>query len=358
MFEQQQLELILNRLREYGQILRKKRWLIIAGGLAIGVFLGFFAYTSAVYFKAITIFHPETSGQQAAGLRANPLSFILGGSGKEGSEAGFMIGILKSRNITESVAGDTIDFHGSRKLVADAVFEAFPKSISPVAIYQRLFMKSPLLLPLDKKVTNVGLYMREKMFIETTEEGFIQFEFSFVDEELVKLLSEKCMAKLDEYYRNQKTEKARQNYLFFEYRTDSVKKELDKANRAVARFYDESKFGIKASSEVFLRDQEAKIQLLTELYVELEISKEQAKAQYQKDTPVIQILDFPNPPYEKEERSVPLFAILGFLIATILLVIFFTRRLWMEDLRAVIQAQLIKSPQDQTEKESTEESED
>ncbi|MEZ4830160.1 MAG: hypothetical protein R3C61_28335 [Bacteroidia bacterium] len=357
MFEQQQLELILNRLKDYGQTIRRWRWLIIAGALAIGGLLGLFAHTSAVYFKAVTIFHPEISGQQNAGLRANPLSFILGGSGKEGSEASLMMGILKSRNITEAVAGDSIDFHGEKILVADAVFKAFPKSISPVAVYRRIFFPSPVLLPLEKKVTVIGQYFRDHMEIETTEEGFIEFDFSFVNEELVKILSERCMVKLDEYYRNQKTEKAKQNYLFFEYRADSVKKELDKANRSVARYYDETKFGVKASNEVFLRDQEAKIKLLTELYIELEISKEQAKAQYQKETPVIQILDVPNPPYEKEERSAPLFAIIGFLAAAVLLVIFFTRKLWMEDIGEVIQSQLIKKPQDQVSEEgnSTEE---
>ncbi|MDX2248988.1 MAG: hypothetical protein SF052_19530 [Bacteroidia bacterium] len=357
MFDQQQLELILNRLRDYGQIFRRKRWLILIGGIVMGLVMGFLAYQSAVTYKAVTIFHPDTGGQQNTGLRTNPLSFILGGNSKEGSEAGFMMGILKSRNITESVAGDTIDFNGNRRLVADIVYESIPKSLNPIAVFRRIFMPPPANRPLDLKVTHIGKLIRENMLLETTEEGFIQFEFTFMNEELVKLLSEKCMTELDEYYRHQKTEKAEENFLFFEYRADSVKKELDKANRSVARFYDETKFGVKASNEVFIRDQEAKIKLLTELYIELEISKEQAKAQFQKDTPVIQILDHPTPPYEEDKHSAPLFALLGFLITAILLLLFFTRKLWSADLRSLVQSQLITSAEKKEAKKTESEEE-
>lgn len=341
MFEKEQIEQILARLSEYRQAILRRKWIILLCSVGLGTLLAFWAYRSPVKYTSTTLFHPESSAQNP-GMMANPLSLILSG-GMENSDESMMIGVLKSRNISEGVAGDTVKVgeDSTKVLIADLLIDAFPVSYNPVNIVKRLISGQPE-LSREKKIIIAGKMIRDNMALEVNEEGFIEMKFTFIDDDIVWIISNQCIKKLKKYYKDQKTAKARGNAEFFTQRADSVKTEIDKNTRAMAGHIDRSKYGVRAASTMRLAELETRQTLLTEMYVELVVAAEQAKAQQQKDTPVIQVLDEPLPPYGKDEKSVPLFAFLGIILGIILLSILITRKLWLADIKHLVQTQLLK----------------
>jgi hypothetical protein len=333
-----EIEEILARIPVYLDRIKRKWLAIILIALVPAILMVWQALSKPSLYVAKTVFHPET-GQQNGSNRGNALSLILGNPG-EGGETGFMIGVLKSRNISEAVTSDTIDWKGEQQLVADIISNAYPKSYSLLGYIQNLLFPPSTSTSYQSKVLSTASAIRSSMFIEATPDGFINLDISFYTQEMAGLISRLYIKNLNEYYTRQKTAKASNNVTFFTRRADSIQRELEKTSRSLARYYDRNQ------NLVFTEDQVVPTELLLrqdiqkQMFVTLTLTKEQALAQLQQDTPIIQILDHPNPPYKSMEANPILYGTIGFIIGLILAMFLISRKLLKEDLNQLIQAQL------------------
>lgn len=308
----------------------RKGWIILAG-LPLAVVLGIYAFTYPSSYTARTVFHPDTSVNPLMGDAANPLSLILGGQA-EGAEQGQMIEILQSRHINEAVAADTILVEEQRRLAARVILEMYDPGFSIVQWVTELFTGKPEPLTDAKRIKNAAGIMESLLKAEVTENGFIVMLFSCKDPEIGRQLSYRYIHHLTQYYERQRTEKAKNNVAFFTQRADSVKRELDKVTYGLARNIDQNQFRIRATSEVYPSELRAKQEILKQMFITLTISREQAVAQLQQETPVIQVLDRPEPPYTRKGRSVIKYGLMGWFLGSFFLTLFLTRKLLREDL--------------------------
>ncbi|GAB4420993.1 MAG: hypothetical protein OHK0039_35270 [Bacteroidia bacterium] len=342
---------MLERLQDYLRALRRRWPWVLLLSLTIGTLGLFHAYMRPTFYTAKTTFHPEG---RTGNSQESALSMILGG-GVENSESAVMIGILQSRRISEAVTSDTIVFHDERRLVADIILQYEPKYYSLVGWAQtRLFPQEPM-TNLRSKIIYAARQIRYSLKTQSTKEGFIQMDISFYDPEITGLISRLYIDKLQEYYQEQRTEKALRNVQFYSRRADSVKRELDKATRLLARFYDRNQGLIYKEDELYPTDQQTQQEILRQMYVSLTLGREQALAQYQQDTPIIQVLDHPDPPYARVSASIALYLILGLIAGALLGTVLAIRRMLTADVRLLVMQQLKLNNAPQPETSATDE---
>lgn len=97
---------LIDRLLEYVQVLRSRRLVLILFCIAGMVVLGMISLTRQPFFTAMTVFHPEDGAEKSSPTSA--ISTLLGSVPGENSESRFMIGVLKSKHLSEQVAADSV----------------------------------------------------------------------------------------------------------------------------------------------------------------------------------------------------------------------------------------------------------
>ncbi|MDW3650237.1 MAG: Wzz/FepE/Etk N-terminal domain-containing protein [Bacteroidia bacterium] len=340
------LEELNARLEVYKAKINRNRPFIIAVSLILGILLAIYAFTAPVFYTAHASFHPETGTNNSPSLAGSPLSFLLGSGGLDGDEAGMMEEVLKSRNLSEEVVKDTVSFEGEERLIADLVIEKFPKSISPIQLAKRL-LSSGDERSYASKIILAGRFVRGSVIIEKEENGFLTMDLSFSDDSLTGILSSTYIEKLSNYYRKQKTEKARINLDFFTARADSIKGELDNAAQALARFQDRNKGLVFSSRMVSAKELEVKLEYLKEMYITLVTNREQAASQLQRVTPIIQVLDEPIPPFILSKKNPILFALIGLILGLIFTIGWLSRKLLWQDLMSYVKSSLENPPKEE-----------
>lgn len=332
---------LLSRLQAYLTRLRRAWGWLLLGSLLVAALLVSYGTSKPTIYIATTLFHPE--GKTMGAGQENALSLILGG-GADGGEAGVMVGILESRRISESVTSDTIEFHGEPRLMADIVLDAAPKSFNFQTWIRQMLADSIPPPRKEQKVVWAASQIRSSMSTEITREGFIKMNIGYYTPELAGLISREYIEKLRAYYKQQRTEKAWKNVMFFTSRADSIKRELDAVSRSLARFYDRNQGLIYKEASVYPGEQQMQQEILKQMYVSLVLSKEQAMAQFQQDIPIIQVLDNPDPPYGRLQASFVLYLILGLVAGAGLTAVILVRKMLREDIEALIRQQLLSPP--------------
>lgn len=328
------IEAILERIQVYYQAIRTRWWLLAVVGAIIGMITFLYIQSLPRRYEAVAVFHPDSSSGSSgiSTLGSDPLSLIFGrGAASAGGNALQMIGVLQSRRISEDVAADSLVIEGEKVLMADYIRSAYPSSFSLKNWISSLFTEPGPPPSKERKVISVGRGLKANLEIESNDFGFIEARFWFNNPKVLEVIATAYINKLTSYYQSQKTEKAEENVFFFEYRSDSVKKEIDKASYSLARFLDKNKYRVNAVDDIYNQEKQLQIGLLSELYQQQMISLEQAKGQLQQDTPIIQVLDYPVPPYPSSAKSPLVFGLVGVFLGFIIASIFRVRRLLMED---------------------------
>lgn len=337
--------------------------------LVLGLYFAYDAHRSPTYYQSQAIFHPESESSSGFNID-NPVSFFLG-TPAASIEASTMVGILASRRISEMVVkdsvvlvgdtffvvtpeteygifhGDTIALDTSRVLLADAVNDLFKPGFSVIRYISQLISGPPDVPTKSQRIYAAGKVLRKQMNAVVNEDGFIDMTLSIPNSKIVKVLSDKYILALRDYYIGQRTEKAERNLDFFAYRADSVEQELTSVNRRIASFFDRSRYRVMAREEVLPRELEARQEYLKELYVNLTISREQATSKLLEETPIIQVLDFPMPPFQKEQKSRVAGLLIGAFAGFLLGAIWFSRKQIREDLWILLKRSL--DPEDHPE---------
>lgn len=349
------IQLILERLKDYYQMIRHRWGMLVLVGIVVSAALVVFAVTSQKIYQAVATFHPDPgSGSSTIGsLGSDPIALLFGGNAGKTAGTSQMMGVLVSRRISEDVARDTLEINGQRMLTADAVLDVVPQSFSLEKWLMALFYGPPKPLTLEQKVIIIGNMLRNSLEVEVDDYGFIEMKITFSDPVLLQAISNNYIERLSNYYNNQKTEKASDNVIFFEKRSDSVKQEIDKNVLITARFADKNKYGTSAATQIQGEVKQMELEMLGELYKVQMMSLEQAKGQKQQNTPIIQILDYPDPPYFVIARSPLLFGFLGLFLGIFFAALFRVRHMLSADLREILQSLIESSAEESSEQKLT-----
>lgn len=321
----------------------KKRWYLhlLLPLIFSAIFLKMALGTKVVYTATTTFLPTSDSPSSGVGSSISMLLGSVGGGGGGGGEGGYFIPLMMSKSISEQVVEDTIEWQGKKRLLADVIIENEPPlsfstrmKVTIIKTLIAIFKPKPKLEAAgasDNGVNRSNIILgakiaREKSEVITGQDpenmGVIFFSYTDFNPALIKIVADRYIKVITNYYKSQKTEKSRRNYEFYVRRTDSVKYVLDRNLRKGAKIEDEEKFKIFAQDVIPSREIEGQTELLNQMYAQLVSLREAALNDLMQETPVVQILDKPEMPFKevKPDYFVYLMGglILGFMLSIIL----------------------------------------
>ena len=290
--------------------------------VAIGV--GISIYLPTDYEGKLTFIIEETDG-----------GGTLGGYAGVASQFGIDLGGESSAFSTDNV----VELLRSRQLVTQAVLsndEGQPLIERFISAYEIREDWSE-----DPRLTNIafggdGGYLQDSLLAgiyETLVEDHLEIERVNVtsnilyvgcvtrDELFSKLMAERLVEAVADYYVAVKTQRARQTLDFVQERTDSVANALSGAELELARWKDSQRSIIKAEGYLTELRLQRQVQILNTMYAEAIKNLELSKVTLLKETPLLQIIDRPILPLKPLKLSLPkgviIFGLLGSVLAVI-----------------------------------------
>jgi hypothetical protein len=292
-------------------------WFIAA--LAIG--LGYFFYYIAkqevgLYQGKATVFPLNAT---AASPGASGVSGLLGigdagGSFSSADASVNIVELANSRRISEVVANTRVP-EMNNKTVAELLIIENNK-------FTGYRQNVKIDMPKDSLgLTNVGVgLLRAKFTVKVSKLGILELSFASPNPDIVRHICYIYIDKLSEFYIELKKKKAQSDFAFAVMKADSLKQVLDDLD-AKTIYLDEHTFFTPTERARYSLPQEmlaTERSLVKSQYFYAINNREAAAYKLQKETPIMQPLDRPEPPFNYTQKSAMVNAIIGALIGFVL----------------------------------------
>ena len=314
------LKELIQKIQEWIAYL-KTQWKLIIGIAALGGILGFgYAYRQPITYKAVLTFAlEEDKGGSALGGAmglASSFGFDIGGSAGGAFSGPNLIELMKSRKLIEKVLLSPIQVDGKIISIAEYYIEinkiraSWKKNIDSKSIqFLPYDDRNEYTIEQDSILNGIFKYLispnKLNIYQKDKKISITSIEVINEDEKFAKIFCESIAKEISNLYTEIKSKKARINMEILQFQTDSIRAELNNAITGVATASDNvfnlnSAMNIKKTSSSKRQvDVQANTAILTQLVGQLEL----AKVSLRKETPLIQIIDPPILPLEKDEVS-------------------------------------------------------
>ena len=331
-------ELVL-KIKEWYQFLLTKWKLIVLVGI-IGASIGFsYAILKKPIYKAVLTFAMEEEKSAGGGLSgalglASSLGIDLGSSAGGAFAGSNLIELMKSRKLVEKTLLSPITVNGKPQSLADYYLdfneekedwdgEPLLKGLEfPVDADRAKFslQQDSILFTIYKDLIKYDLSVLQK----DKKITIINVEINSISEQFAKTFCEILAFETSNYYVEVKSKKSKMNVYILQHQADSIRTELNNAISGVAATTDNvfnlnSAMNVKRTPSARRQvDVQANTAILTQLVGNLEL----AKVTLMKETPLIQIIDSPILPLEKEKPGKLVSLVLGGFLAGFLTVLY------------------------------------
>lgn len=170
-----------------------------------------------------------------------------------------------------------------------------------------------------------GKILRGGLEASVNKNNMLILSYTGRSPELVRAISYGFINKISMFYIQLKQEKARRDFEFATSKVDSLRSVMNaKDNQLIAidqrtLFTNTSKLQFRVPTENLLADK----QMIRQQYAQAVANQQNAAYTLQKATPVIKVLDKPEPPYDVENKSSIFYGLIGFFTGFVLSSIFF-----------------------------------
>ena len=329
------LKELIQKIQEWIAYL-KTQWKLIIGIAALGGVIGFVYANNqkTSYLATITFVLEEDKGGGggALGLASN-LGFDLGGGGGLFTSSN-IIELMKSRLVVEKTLLNPVIVAGKEISLADYYIqinklnEGWAKKPSlaninfPVNADRSKFSleQDSILYGISSGLTKSNLTIAQK----DKKVSIISLTVKTESELFSKLFCEQLLKETSDFYIETKSKKSRLNLDILQHQADSIRAELNSAITGVATASDNvynlnPALNVKRTPSTRRQvDVQANTAILTQLVAQLELSK----VSLRKETPLVQLIDRPILPLEKEKLSRLKSLLLGGFLAGFLMVLY------------------------------------
>jgi uncharacterized protein involved in exopolysaccharide biosynthesis len=316
----------------------KTQWKLIIGIAALGGIIGF-AYASfqkPSYLATTTFVLEEDKGGGGGAMSlASSFGFDLGGGGGGGLfTSSNIIELMKSRLVVEKTLLNPVQLAGKEISLADYYIqinklnEGWAKKPSlaninfPVNADRSKFSleQDSILFGISSGLTQSNLTIAQK----DKKASIISLTVKTENELFSKLFCEELLKETSDFYIETKSKKSRLNVDILQRQVDSIRAELNGAISGVAAASDNvynlnPAYNVKKTPGTRRQvDVQANTAILTQLVAQLELSK----VSLRKETPLVQLIDRPILPLEKDKIGRLRSLILGGFLAGFLIVLY------------------------------------
>jgi hypothetical protein len=297
----------------------KLKWLMLICGLISALFLFLLARSIPAKYTARATVFPLNAGNDNAGA-ASALTNLLGLPETPKSfvqEASInIVDLALSRSTREAVAKTAVPQKGN-KLVADLVIEEYNR-------YKK-FYQPRISIPKGEKyiqqlsASGAGL-LNERFFAKINKNGILEINCTFIDPELAGAVAYIFVDKISTFYKELKIKKAKLDYDFVSAKVDSLQGEIESVDGSSIGYSKKMLFVPEDKLQYRMpiqnnTNEKSRINRQRDITID---NKEEALWRLQKVTPIIEILDRPDPPYIVSKPSKILYAFLGFFAGSLL----------------------------------------
>lgn len=304
-------------IRQLLKRLKKFSWVILLIAAGFGGFFYFMAKQSVLlYTSKATVFPLNSSSDNT--VSSSTISNILGLSDAPKSFSGEasinIVELATSRRTREAVAMEKIpSMHN--KMVSELLIEENNNHTG--------FMQNEKLKPPRDSLQLINLgsnLLRGGFQSKINKNGILELYFTNSNEQIVREVSYIFIDKLSSFYIDLKKKKAEIDYEFAVKKADSllnVLNGLDK--RAIA--LDETTFFTNEELQRYSLPKQNLAQdksTVQSQYYYAVNNREAAAYKLQKETPIIEPLDKPEPPYDTSQKSSSLYIVMGLMLGTLI----------------------------------------
>jgi hypothetical protein len=174
-------------------------------------------------------------------------------------------------------------------------------------------------------ITWAGEILKNGLNATINKNNMLVLNYTGRSQELVRKISYGFISKISLFYIQLKQEKARIDFQFATSKVDSLRNVMNsKDNQLISMdqrtmFTNITKLQYRVPTENLLADKE----MIRQQYATAVANQQNAAYKLQKATPVIKVLDKPDPPYDVEDKSAILYGLTGLIAGFILFSLFF-----------------------------------
>jgi hypothetical protein len=267
------------------------------------------------YTSTATIF-PLTASSDNSSASSALSALFSGGDNNQSFTNDASVNIVElalSRTTREAVAAIRDSSHGN-KTIAELLIADINN--------HRSFLESEIPMPSSKEamVTKAVQILKDGLSANINKNNSFVLTYTGRSPELIKLISYGFIDKISVFYIDLKREKSKRDFEFATSKVDSLKHIMNaKDNQLIAidkrtLFTNTSKMEFRVPTENLITDK----QMLRQLYAVAVANQQNAAYKLQKATPVIKVLDYPEPPYDVQNKSPLIYGIIGLFIGLIL----------------------------------------
>jgi uncharacterized protein involved in exopolysaccharide biosynthesis len=325
-------ELIL-KIKDWYHFLLTKWVVIIAAGIIGGAIGVGYAFTQKATYTATLSFVLEDEKAGGGGLGgalglASSLGIDLGGSAGGAFSGANLIELMKSRNIVEKSLLNPITVNGKTQSFAQYFinFNNLNKDWDTKPLLKGIDFvpdanRSKFTLQQDSILGNIYASVLQMLTVGQKDKkaSLLSINVKSTDEFFSKAFAENLAQEVSSYYIEIKSKKARQNMEILQRQTDSIRAVLNGSIVSVATAVDNT-FGLNPAMQLkktTISKKQFDVQANTAILTQLVTNLEMAKVSLRKETPLIQVIDRPILPLEKNEKNPIYFLFIGFFIAVL-----------------------------------------
>jgi uncharacterized protein involved in exopolysaccharide biosynthesis len=332
------LKELIQKIQEWIAYL-KTQWKLIIGIAALGGIIGFVyaSFQKPNYLATTTFVLEEDKGGGglggAMGL-ASSFGFDLGGGGGGLFTSSNIIELMKSRLVVEKTLLNPVQIAGKEISLADYYIQinelkedwvkkpALANISFPINADRTKFSleQDSILQTISAGLTKNNLVIAQK----DKKVSIISLTVKTESELFSKLFCEQLLKETSDFYIETKSKKSRLNVDILQHQADSIRAELNSAITGVATASDNvynlnPALNVKRTPSTRRQvDVQANTAILTQLVAQLELSK----VSLRKETPLVQLIDRPILPLEKDKVGRLKSLVLGGFLAGFLTVLY------------------------------------
>ena len=331
------LKELIQKIQEWIAYL-KTQWKLIIGIAALGGIIGFVyaSFQKPSYLATTTFVLEEDKGGGMGGAMglASSFGFDLGGGGGGLFTSSNIIELMKSRLVVEKTLLNPVQIAGKEISLADYYIqinelkEGWAKKPTlaninfPVNADRTKFSlaQDSILQTISAGLTKSNLVIAQK----DKKVSIISVTVKTESELFSKLFCEQLLKETSDFYIETKSKKSRLNVDILQHQADSIRAELNSAITGVATASDNvynlnPALNVKRTPSTRRQvDVQANTAILTQLVAQLELSK----VSLRKETPLVQLIDRPILPLEKDKVGRLKSLVLGGFLAGFLTVLY------------------------------------
>jgi hypothetical protein len=292
--------------------------LIIVFAVACALVLFYYAKkTPATYTSKASVF-PLTSSNETVNTSSAITQLLLGTEGGKSFTEDASINIVElaqSRSTREAVASIQVPSMGN-KTIAELLINDYND--------HRGLFEDKIQMPSqpDQMIVVAGGLLRDGLNASVNKNSTLILAYSGRSQDLVKTISYGFIEKISKFYIDLKREKAKTDYDFATNKADSLKNVMNgKDNQLVGidrtTMFTPNRLEYKLPTENVLTEK----QMIRNQYAQAVSNQQNAAYKLQKETPIVKVLDKPDPPYDVEKKSSVTYAMIGGIIGVFLICI-------------------------------------